>query len=94
MLIAKEIAKELNIQYEEKILQKVKDIKPQSLLSKEEREKNIKGAYKVNGQQKIQNKKILLIDDIYTTGSTVNECSNELKEAGASEIDIFTIAKD
>lgn len=43
---------------------------------------------------KIINKKILLIDDIYTTGATLNECSRMLKQAGAEKIDVFTIAKD
>ena len=43
---------------------------------------------------KIINKKILLIDDIYTTGATLNECSRVLTLEGAQKIDIFTIAKD
>ena len=43
---------------------------------------------------KIINKKILLIDDIYTTGATLNECSKILKQAGAEKVDVFTIAKD
>ena len=43
---------------------------------------------------KIINKKILLIDDIYTTGATLNECSKNLKQAGAEKVDVFTIAKD
>ena len=42
---------------------------------------------------KIINKKILLLDDIYTTGATLNECSKMLKQAGAKKIDVFTIAK-
>ena len=43
---------------------------------------------------KIVNKKILLIDDIYTTGATLNECSRMLKQLGAEKVDVFTIAKD
>ena len=43
---------------------------------------------------KIVNKKILLIDDIYTTGATLNECSRMLKQVGAEKVDVFTIAKD
>lgn len=50
--------------------------------------------YKLLNNEKIINKKILLIDDIFTTGSTVNECSKILKLAGAKKIDILTIAKD
>ena len=43
---------------------------------------------------KIANKKILIIDDIYTTGSTVNECSKILSQAKVQNIGILTIAKD
>ena len=42
----------------------------------------------------LRGKKVLLVDDIYTTGSTVNECSKILNLAGAKKVDVFTIAKD
>ncbi len=58
------------------------------------REENVKNVYKIKNQDKIINKKILLVDDIYTTGATLNECSKILKQAGAKKIDVFTIAKD
>ena len=58
------------------------------------REKNVKNVYKKKNQDRIINKKILLVDDIYTTGATLNECSKILKQAGAEKIDVFTIAKD
>ena len=93
-LIAKEISKNFNIQYNEKCLLKNRNIQPQSLLTKEERIKNVENVYSVKNQEKIINKKILLIDDIYTTGSTVNECSRILKQAGGKNIGILTIAKD
>lgn len=94
-LIAREIAKAYkNLVYDGKSLQKIKDTKMQSSLDKTERRKNIKNAYKVINQQKIKDKKIILLDDIYTTGSTVNECSKVLKQSGAKEILVVTIAKD
>ena len=58
------------------------------------REENVKNVYKIQNVDKIINKKILLVDDIYTTGATLNECSKLLKKAGAEKVDIFTIAKD
>lgn len=93
-LIAKEISKILNIKLENDILAKQKDNIAQSTLNKSEREENVKCVYKLVNENKVKNKKILLIDDIYTTGSTVNECSKILTNAGAEKIDIFTIAKD
>lgn len=93
-LIAKEIAKRLEINMEKDVLYKIKNNKAQMLLTKKEREINIKNVYKIIEVQKIKNKKILLLDDIYTTGNTVNECSKMIKEAGASKIAVLTIAKD
>ena len=48
----------------------------------------------VKNVDKLKNKKILLFDDIYTTGSTANECSKVLKKSGAKQIGLLTIAKD
>ena len=93
-LIAKEMAKNLGIEYNTDCLIKVKNIVEQSKLNKEERQKNIQGVYELHKQNKLQNKKILLIDDIYTTGSTVNECCKILKQASPKQIEVFTLAKD
>ena len=93
-LIAKEIAKNLNIEYNDKILYKKVNNKPQSTKNKEGRIANVIGVYFVKNEEKLLNRKVLLLDDIYTTGSTVNECSRVLKLAGANKIDVITIAKD
>ena len=55
---------------------------------------NIKGVYEIRNTKRIINKKILLFDDIYTTGSTVNECCRMLKKANPDKIGVLTIAKD
>ena len=94
LLIAKDLAVELNTKIMNDILIKQKNNKPQSELNKISREQNVKDVYKLLNKDKIINKKILLIDDIYTTGSTVNECSKVLKQAGAEKVDIYTLAKD
>lgn len=94
-LIARALAYEIkDIRLENNILIKTKNIVAQSSLNKSERENNIKNVYKIKSEEKILNKKVLLFDDIYTTGSTVNECSKILKEAGAQEVSVITIAKD
>jgi ComF family protein len=94
-LIARELAKNIdNLQLEADILHKVVNTQSQSLLTKAEREKSIIGAFEVKNKEKIIDKKIILLDDIYTTGSTANECSKVLKQNGASEILVLTIAKD
>lgn len=93
-LIAKEIGKTLGIPIEKKNLTKIKDTKKQSTLTKEERKTNVKDAFVIRKSERIVNKKVILFDDIFTTGNTVNECSKVIKMAGAKEIAILTIAVD
>lgn len=92
-LIAKSISKKVNIQYCN-VLVKSKGNFAQSKLNKEQREQNVKNVYNVKKMEKILNKNIVLFDDIYTTGATVNECSKILINAGANNVDVFTIFKD
>ncbi len=94
LLIAKEISLKENKNLGDKIISKVKNNNTQSKLNKEERAENVKNVYKITNNKEIINKNILLIDDIYTTGATLNECSKMLKQAGAKKIDVLTIAKD
>lgn len=94
-LIAKDLVHEIkNIKLENNVIIKNKNIVAQSLLNKKQRENNIKHVYQIKSAEKIINKKVLLLDDIYTTGSTLNECSKVLKEAGCKEVGVITIAKD
>ena len=93
-LIAKEIVKNTHLKLEKNVLLKQKNITTQSVLTKVKREQNVKNAFIVKNKEKIQNKKILIFDDIYTTGSTVLECAKILKKAGIKEIGVLTIAKD
>lgn len=94
LLISKEISKRLRIENNDYCLYKSKNIVAQSTLNKEEREQNIKDAYDLRNIKSIENKKVLLIDDIYTTGSTLNECSRVLRQAKPKIITCLTIAKD
>lgn len=93
-LIAKYVARNSNITCIINSLVKAKNIISQTELNKKERISNVKDAFTIKNQEKIYNKRIILFDDIYTTGSTLNECSKVLKSAGANKIFILTIAKD
>ena len=94
-LIAKAISKKIpHIDYLEDVLIKKINNKPQSTKNKSERKNNVIGAYYMKNKEKINNKKILLLDDIYTTGNTVNECCKILQSANPKCIDVITIAKD
>lgn len=93
-LIAREISKIGMIYFENKILIKQKNNMPQSSLNRKQRIENVKNVYKVQNEQKIKDKNILLFDDIYTTGATVKECAKILKQAGSGKVGVLTIAKD
>ena len=93
-LLSKEISKKTGTAYVDDVLQKDKDIIEQSKLNKEQRSKNIKNVYSIKNIKKVENKKILLIDDIYTTGSTVEECCKTLRQGNVQNIGVMVIAKD
>ena len=75
------------------LLERTRDTKPQFDLDAEQRRKNIRGAFALKENVAIAGKNILLVDDIYTTGTTVSEAMQPLKEAGASVM-VFTYSKE
>lgn len=75
------------------ILLRPQDTPHQTGLGRKNRETNLKGAFKVKDKLKIKNKNILLLDDIYTTGSTLNECAKTLKDAGANSVIGLVLAR-
>ena len=75
-------------------LYKTKNIIEQSKLNKEDRQENIQGVYEIRNKERLKEKNIVLFDDIYTTGSTVNECCKILKQAEPKTLSVITLAKD
>lgn len=67
--------------------------KPQVMLSKNKRFEDIKDSFRVKNPSLIKDKSLLLIDDVFTTGATVDECSKVLKEVGANSVDVLTLAR-
>lgn len=92
--IAKELAKILTIPLVSNCLIKTKKTIAQVKLNDEERKENVKGVFSVKNKEKIKEKKILLIDDVYTTGSTMEEAAKILKRAGAKKVIGIIIARD
>ena len=94
LLIAKKLSREVKIPLQVNCLLKTKNIIEQSKLNKEQRKQNIQNVYELKNGEILNNKRILLIDDIYTTGSTVNECAKILQQARPEKIDVLVLAKD
>jgi ComF family protein len=92
LLLVKELSRRTGIPYRKKILQKKKPTIPQVNLSGPEREKGLRGVFHVMGKEELLGRRVLLVDDVYTTGATVNECSKVLMRGGAQRVDVLTLA--
>jgi len=93
LILAREVARRHQIPCDCSALRRRVDTKPQVALKKEERERNVRGAFLVTNPRAIKNKKILLIDDVFTTGGTVNECARVLMQTGARDVSVLTLAR-
>jgi len=93
-LLAKEIAAHFKFELKSNILERKKDTKSQTELKGRERRANVKDAFLCKNKDEILGKKIILIDDVITTGATLNECARVLKENGAKTVWALVLAKD
>lgn len=93
-LLGKLLASKIGLQFSE-ALTRVKNTKPQVGLKGKARYQNIKNAFSIieNWKLKIENSNILLVDDVWTTGSTLKECAYVLKRGGAGKIWAITLAR-
>ena len=92
-LIVGEFAKLTGLNYERNLIKKIKNIKPQ--YKARDRFKNVIGAYKINSKltEKYRNKNILIIDDIITTGATIEAILKEFKKEGFNNLTVLTVSK-
>lgn len=74
-------------------LQRIRSTPPQTGLGRRDRMKNVKGAFVLDMPDNIRKKRILLVDDVFTTGATVNECARVLIKGGAEKVDVLTFAR-
>ncbi len=93
-LLAKELGHSLNVPTVFDNLVKVKKTPPQVELKAKERAENLVGAFVIKNPALIVGKKVFLVDDVYTTGSTMEECAKALKTAGAKQIWGIVIARE
>lgn len=93
LLLAREVAKRHHIKMDYLNFKRVRFTEPQINLKGDERLKNVRGAFLVKDARVFKKMRILLIDDVYTTGATVMECSKVLKKAGAKDVYVLTLAR-
>ncbi len=93
LIIAQELSKTFSIPLSYYNLSRVRPTRPQVELTGEERIKNVSGAFALRRPDEIRGRDVLLVDDVHTTGATMNECASVLKDAGASRVTALTIAR-
>jgi ComF family protein len=93
LLLARRVSRKHSIPLDFTTLQRIRHTEPQTQLSGSERQKNIRGAFEVRRPEVIAEKHILLIDDVFTTGATVQECAKVLLKAEAKQVDVLTLAR-
>jgi ComF family protein len=91
--LALPLAAATNIPLNEKILQRIAPTATQTLLSRTERTANMKNAFAVRAGVSLAGKKIILVDDVFTTGATTSACARALRGAGAAEVCVWTVAR-
>lgn len=93
LILAKELSRKKRIPLVKNVLVKTKPTPPQTSLEADDRRANVKGAFGVRRAARIEGKIVLLVDDVYTTGATISECSRVILEAGAKDVRALTLAR-
>lgn len=93
LLLARHVAKRLGGQVDFLSLRRTRDTTPQTGLKGDERRRNVRRAFEVKDRKAVRRKKIVLVDDVATTGSTLNECARVLRRAGCTEVYGLVLAR-
>lgn len=93
LLLCISISSQLNIDYSDKVLVRTRYTQSQTKLNASKRQKNVANAFQVKSAESIRGKTIILVDDVITTGATMNACAQALARCGASEIILISAAK-
>ncbi|MCJ7776381.1 MAG: ComF family protein [Desulfobulbaceae bacterium] len=93
LLLARHVAKGLKSDLDFLSLKRVRYTLPQTRLAKKERQRNVRGAFQLRNRDAVKGKTILLVDDVVTTGNTLNECARVLKKGGSGKVLCVSLAR-
>lgn len=93
VLLGELLAREWHIPLQRRAIRRIRWTEPQISLTAEQRRTNVRGAFSVPDDGIVSGKRVLLLDDVITTGSTAEECSRVLKRAKASQVLVITVAR-
>lgn len=92
-LLAAQLSQATKIPLKSKGLRRIHPTATQTLLNREERAANVKNAFIVAGKRDLRGKRVVVVDDVLTTGATTNACAAALRKAGAAEVCVWTVAR-
>lgn len=93
LILARAIGRARQIKLDPFLLERTRPTMPQTQLSASERRANVRGAFAVVAPERLKGKRVLLVDDVYTSGATIEECAKVLCCADAELVDVFTLAR-
>jgi ComF family protein len=91
-VLGKIIAKKLGVNFDPKILIKVKETRPQAKLTRKERVRQVRGSFGLDSNRSVQGQKFIVFDDVWTTGATLKAAAASLKRKGAAQVWGMTLA--
>jgi len=91
--LAAHLSEAVNIPLNTQILRRVTPTATQTQLTREQRAANMRGAFAVRAGSSLKGARIVLVDDVFTTGATTNACARALRSAGAAEVCVWTVAR-
>jgi ComF family protein len=91
--LAVHLSRATKIPVNKRFLRRIQPTATQTLLSREQRAANMKNAFAVRPGARLENRRIVIVDDVFTTGATTNACAAALRGAGASEVLVWTVAR-
>jgi len=92
-ILARHLSDATKIPLNTKLLRRVSPTMTQTLLTREQRAKNMRGAFALRNGVKLDGERVVLVDDVFTTGATTSACAQALRAAGAGEVCVWTVAR-
>jgi ComF family protein len=92
-LLGVAVASRMECKLDVAALARIRDTPPQTMQHSAGRRQNVRGAFVVTHPERIANRRLLLVDDVMTTGATLDECARTLLAGGARRVDVFTVAR-
>lgn len=92
-LLGRAVANRIGCMLDVAILARISNSPPQTSQDRNQRRQNVRGAFAVTSPHRLTNRRVLLVDDVMTTGATLDECARMILAAGAQRVDVFTLAR-